>query len=648
MPTTLEQPRPQDMQREFQAERPTTPERPESTETDLKQLTQQADNFVSNEEVRVVQAADQRIEKAPASVGLDQQKANSIFTVGGFADRIKQTKEKISALAKLAKDKIKGLATSQPEVIHFKDLVQPQTPEVPQVTTSSTAERLPAIAEQAAQIPDNQEQKIETEDAAEQKELRDLREYLQAEVFTKFDLTAESEQKAIAEAPENRREVLQRSFENTRASLETFYKMETVDGSIDSYAVDKAKKQLTYETLSPVLDESLKEIQPKLAELGIEVSPASVGFTAETATQDDLNSALSDLEYTISGKIRSAVEKEITDALLQKGEWQGITLATEEQQKDEAYMEERGNQLQRLEATAVRQAVEAVGYLKWYSKTKEKLDEPYTMRPDRPISEIPSVDANQFKVKKSKEDVTAMLESEAARAEKTNFLCVNIDANKLEKVLAQDGFRDIFSLDPTELEEMKRAIGRGDDFYMNQRKTIEQALGTYDQEKATVYGTYASENGIDDRKGGADMYGGIFLKLKPSTEAVFCEGDSMSGGNDIASAKLSKRGIYSSTHWAEAAQARQIAPEHAALVKGMNNAYKQIENQQGRGIGSFSYLEAHIKGLNLENVDNINIPENYATGLFQGTVEQGDYRAIIQKLQSDPKWKDKINIIANA
>ena len=118
----------------------------------------------------------------------------------------------------------------------------------------------------------------------------------------------------------------------------------------------------------------------------------------------------------------------------------------------------------------------------------------------------------------------------------------------------------------------------------------------------------------------------------------------MSGGNDIAHEKLFKAGLSSSTDWAEAAKARQIAPEHAALIKGMNNADKKIEWQLGRGINAFGYLEAHIKGLNIEDIESINIPKSVMDS-YRHNVDKGDPRIIINRLQQDPKWKDKINII---
>lgn len=101
--------KPRDLKHESQADRPPIPERPESTEADLEKLVHQADTHVSNEGARILQGADQRIEKIPASIGLDQQKASSIYTSGGFAKTIKSLKDHIIQLGQETKSKILSL-----------------------------------------------------------------------------------------------------------------------------------------------------------------------------------------------------------------------------------------------------------------------------------------------------------------------------------------------------------------------------------------------------------------------------------------------------------------------------------------------------------------------------------------------------------
>lgn len=639
MPISVEKFKPQELQSEL-LERPGTPEKPKPTEADLENITTQAEGVVANEETRVLQTADKRLEKALASVGLEQQKAQSIFTVGGFADRIKNAKEKISTLAKSTKAKLQELISAQPNVIHFKDMAP--TPATTEKESTTGKEQIPQ-----PEAPQVQNTEITPETSQETQEQRELQEYLTKEVFVKFGLTKEDEQRALAEVPEDEREILQRSFENSRLSLEAFYNSQTIDGIIDGHAVNKAEKQLTYKTLAPILENKVAEIKPKLAELGIEISLQSLGFSPDTASRDALYYPLEEINHQIKYIIRERVEQNIIQALLQKGDYKGIGIPTEEQQRDAKFMEQRGKQLNILQQQAINEATDAVGFSKWMTETEAELNEPYTFRPGQHTSEIPSVNATEHLVRRTKEQVTQSLEEEKIRAEQTGFLCVNIDANKLQNVLEQGGFRDIFSLSEEELKEMKRAVGRGDDFYMNQRTTIEQALGVYNPDKPTIYGTYSSENGEDEKNGGADTYGSIFLKLKPSVKATFCEGDSMSGGNTTAYEKLVKMGLYTSTDWGKAAQYRQIAHNHVGLIKGLSNVHKKIENEMGRGVNSFGYIEAHIKGLQLDDIESINIPKSVMDSHFYH-IDKGDPRIIISRLQQNLKWKDRINIIENA
>ena len=637
MATNPEQPKPQDSQKETEQPQP-TPEKREPTEAYVERMAKQVEFSVAGNQARILESADLRMKKAPASIGLEQQKAQSVFTAGGFADRINATKEKIVALTRAAKNRIKTLVSSQSKVSELSEIAKHTSLESG-IKIDTTPEAAVENRQESGNTP------AEQAETQEQKELRELREYLEKEVFSKFGLTAEDEQRILAEAPESKREILQRSFENTRNSLETFYEMETIEGRIDNYAADKAERQLIYDTLAPILENSIAEIQPKLAELGIEVSLATLNFKPETGNRTDLSAALNEVGTRLQFAVRDQVNKKIIQAFTENGEYRGITIPTAEQQKDEGFMEQRGQRLQKMELEEIRAIVDSIGFDKWITQTEKQLADPFTIRSGKSWGEIPQIDANQFRTTKSKEEITHLLEAEKQLTEQTNFLSVNITANKLETVLSKGGFKDIFALTSEELVEMKRIEGRGDDFYFNQRKQIEQALGIYDAESSTVYGTYASENGDDEKRGGADMYGGIFLKLKPGVETVFSEGDSMSGQNVIADKKLSKLGV-NRLDYTNHATARQIAPEHAALVKAMSNTYKKIENTLGRGVNSMGYIEAHIKNLKLEDIDSINIPQSIATS-YQYMVDHGSYRSLILRLQQDPAWKDKIKIIEN-
>ena len=473
---------------------------------------------------------------------------------------------------------------------------------------------------------------ISQEEDLEEKEKRELEEYLEKEVFSKFNLTKEDEARALAEVSENKREILTRSFENTRNSLSSLYEMETIEGRVDGHAFDRAKKQLEYDTLAPILENHVAEIQPKLSELGIEISLSSLDFTPETADRNDLYDRLTKINNQLNLTIRKQVEKKMETALSRDGEYRGITLPTNEQLSDEVFMEQRGQLISKTINEEARTMENVVGFGEWESQAKQKLEKPFKLTSDKSRGPIQQVNSNDFRVKKSREEITELLEAEKIRAEQTGFLCVNITAAKLETILTKGGFKDIFALNEKELEEMRRTRETGDNSYMDQRKTIEQALGVYSPESSTVYGTYSSNNDNDERRGGAAFYGNIFLKLKPSTEAVFCEGDSMSRGNEIADNKLNMLGIKN-LDYANHAKARQIAPEQINLVKAMSNTFKKIENSLGKSVSVMGYTEAHIKGLRLEDIESINIPKFVLNNYLLSLGDEGDYIGFIEKLQ---------------
>lgn len=619
----------------------------ELDEAALKTLAEQAESQVEIKEKQILDNAERHV-APPPSLGIEQAKANDVFERGGFAERIQAIKAKIADLAKTTKEKIAALAGGGPEVIHFNDLANEMKQAEMKASEVAGAAKSPemkvaetpiaeAKSEDASPIENQEgadvvtEEKTEAkEETPEQKVRHELKEYLEKEVFTKFDLTPESEAKAIAEAPENRCEILARSFENARNSLQVFYEQQTIEGVLDS-------NKLRQDVFVKRLEVAIPVVREELSKRGFEDVDLTKFNLAEDRQNDSDRGNTPDIlfgKYLDEQKraIESEAQREISQALMRDGKYRDITfdannpdkpMDDETYQKFQAYAAEEANRL--LEEKGLSEAA--------IHEAKSKVEAIW--------SSVQNSDIEAAFRRKTPEEITQALESEKELAEKSSFLCVNIDAAKLETVFAQGGFRDIFNLTPEELKEMER----GDAFYFNQRKVTEEALGTYDPTISTVYGTYASENGWDEKKGGASMYGSIFLKLKPEVQATFCEGDSMSGKNEIADTKTQKLGV-NRLDYAAYARARQVAPEHAALVKGMNNLYMKNENSYGNSVSSFGYLEAHIKGVKADDIESINIPENIASG-EQIANDWGNYKAFVERLQADPQWKDKINIVKN-
>jgi hypothetical protein len=615
----------------------TIPERQDVVDkAGLERLGEEIEETMDSESARVLAGADYEMIPHP-SLEIDSQTAQAVLERGNFGTTVQNFKDRILGVTQSAKQKIADIISSKPEPIHFATMAETSASESAEKTVAPVAAAQSAEVGSAGMAKEKPEETVE--ETAEQKETRELREYLESEVFAKFGLTKEAEEQALAEVPEARREILARSFENMRASLEIFYDTQAIKGRIDWNAKEKAERRLAFETLAPILESSIAEIQPKLALLGIELSLSSLGFSIETADPVTTDMIFDEVENRVRLLIKKKAEQQIDDLVSQKGEYQGIVMPTEEQRRDTAFMAGQKKLYGDLRNQLIAEITQETGFPQWEGKTRKKLEEPYELG----LRGVPDVDGNQFRIRTTKEEVTASLERERDIAERTNFLCVNIDFVKMGKVLDRGGFRDIFSLSKQELADMNREEDRGGESYMNQRTVTEQALGIYDVDRPTIYGTYACENGIDEKVGGADMYGGIFLKLKPNMEAVYCEGDSMSGSGGIAEIKLEKMGIRGD-NWVQSARLRQIAPEHAALAKGMMNAHRKTDARLGRPADALSYLEAHIKGLTLTSIDSINVPQSYIDGL-QRTSKQGGFEIFMERLQQDPAWKDKINIV---
>jgi len=598
----------------------------EPTEDELERGREQALREVESRPAEMMAAADKRIENIPPSVGLDREKGAVIFERGGFGEKIKAIKEKISKLVSTTKEQIQGLLSAKS---HGEIETQPPETNLP-----------------SESLPEHQPEKFQEHEIAsetqEDKEKREIDEYLQKEVFAKLDLTKEAEDKALAEAPENKREILQRSFQNIRDTIKTSFELDCVEGRIDRNALKLEWEKRRFEVMSPVLEESLKKVQPALAEYGIDVSSASPGFDKEHTDLETLRSKTYEIHDRLKEAIGNKIDHKIASALTESGEYRGVTMPTDEQMKDEQFMDERSNLLKSIMREEEKQQLDTVGFQKWIYETDESLR--------RLIPTISPPDVDQFRVKKAPQELARELEDNLDKARSTGFISVNMSASKLEQVLTAGQFKDMFALDEQELAEMKREFGRGDEFYFNQREVMEKALGTYDPNEPTIYGTYASENGMDEKRGGAQMYGSIFLKIRREVKVAYCEGDSMSGGGGDAVQRKIQNANINRLDYASYARARQVAPEHVGVAKALLNIEKtrkaELSNEE---LTSIDYIEAHIKNLKLEDIESINVPKSYATGekIDFGGESGRAHKQFIEKLLADPQWKDKIKIIDN-
>ena len=66
----------------------------------------------------------------------------------------------------------------------------------------------------------------------------------------------------------------------------------------------------------------------------------------------------------------------------------------------------------------------------------------------------------------------------------------------------------------------------------------------------------------------------------------------------------------------------------------------------GSPVSAFGYLEAHIKGVKTDDIETINIPRS-DTNPQDWRYGGASVVNMLGRLQQDPEWKDKINIIEN-
>lgn len=235
---------------------------------------------------------------------------------------------------------------------------------------------------------------------------------------------------------------------------------------------------------------------------------------------------------------------------------------------------------------------------------------------------------SEFKRRLTREQMTKELLQEKEWVAKSGFINLNIKLGALEQLLKEGKFRDASNMSPEELARLGKSE-RSHDEYQDNRRMVEVALGIYKSDEVIVYGSYASDYNGELQKGGAEAYGKIFIKFKPSTKAVFTEGDSVNlHMSETVREKLEKQGINYRGDYPGSARARQIAPEHAALAKAITNLDHKRQIEMGTDKTDVCYLEAQILNPTLDDMESINIPKTEARS--------------ISNLQENPKWKDKI------
>lgn len=602
----------------------------EIRETSVKQEAVSALAEVAADEKEARTTVEQRLAAIPSESGVSEEKANTIFGSGGFSEKVNDILRQITEVAQQAKTAIGRFRRSHNDETQHQPVTE---------TASDISVAIPAapetIAHEAPPQPPAAETPVESspEEAA-------LREFLDQQIFPELNLTEKAQAKAITEAPEARREALERSFVNIRATIEEYFRLETVTGRWDMVASDRERMVRQVEVVYPIA-------QQLLTDLGLsDVTPEQLGIRKDVSDPDMWENVSGNFTRNVEEIIRErrmderrTTENRIYTALKNEGRYGDLVIPPRESWEDESVMAE----FRRAEEDAIDRETEATLSEREWGKSQygEKVVAT-TDQIGRANYDVPRLPWENFTDRKTLEEAKNNLLEELRRTVETAFLNVNLTRSALEGFLRDGEFSALFSMDEKSKKTHAGELGDGADFYLRHRQTVERALGTYDTKHSTIYGTLGSDNDSDELRGGAPVYGDFVLRLKNEVmqRSSFTEGDSLTstGHTEYARNKLQRQGI-DGLDWAGRARAIHIQPEHAHLAKAIVNVERQrVRQLNGAPPSSFMYLEAHIAdGLTPSDVDTITVSRH----AIETKRTHGD---LFATLSNNPEWKDRIHI----
>src|SRR3989344_4299335 len=190
-------------------------------------------------------ATDQRLERSKTYYELSPEKTDEILSNGSFKEQLASIADRIRLLAGSTKERILNL-------ISKKEVKKNELREERAFTSIEAGEvRNSEEMTDAINIPEKSDQ----QDA---QKLEELREYLSQKIYSKLGISKEQENLALAEAPEEKREAIERSFKNIRDSVEATYDVDTIQGRFDAKNYFEAQEKLQAETLYPIIKEGLE------------------------------------------------------------------------------------------------------------------------------------------------------------------------------------------------------------------------------------------------------------------------------------------------------------------------------------------------------------------------------------------------------
>ncbi len=476
---------------------------------------------------------------------------------------------------------------------------------------------------------------VTSEIDTERLEAERLETYLNSELFLRLNLSPEDEKSALESAPE-RREILARSFENTRSQIRQLYDREAVSGRVDHHAYEAERNKRIASQFYTKVSELLTRHgfgDLDLGEFGIKPDAMESGFL------NRLGEALRRQQDNLVSSAKWDASRQVNTALETEGRFDDLTMPSVAQVADETFKAEYVKQWDAKVKQQTETIIAASGknlFENWraeFYQLQTEVDE-YLGSLAREVNPL------EFSVKRTKEEVTRDLTSSLETAKSTAFLSINTNPNGLIKVLEAGRYKNLSGLNE---EEREAHFSSETVDYLKLREINEKEMGIYNPDDPRVYGAVASrlnrtpaDGGSEDKYGAAKMYGDIFFKLKPSLipKSSFTLGDSMSISNPAK---------------------HQIAPEHMFLAKAVMNLDEERNlTLGGQGRGPMDYLEAQIPAVSVDDIESVNIPKEvydkqtirthvYANGMV---VEGGNPKQVIDRFNADARWQGKIRIIS--
>lgn len=184
------------------------------------------------------------------------------------------------------------------------------------------------------------------------------------------------------------------------------------------------------------------------------------------------------------------------------------------------------------------------------------------------------------------------LREEVKRVQESASVTINLSGDRLPAILKDGRFKSTLEL-PWKEKSVKGA--RDTTAYERDRIETEKSLGIYTQgteeDPYTIVGSLASDNGYDEFYGGANSYGDVFVRLKPSAmdRSIFVNGDS----------------VHEVARHGDSSIKPGLGKEAAMIAKAIRNIDK--DGMLIQGIAHLKVIEAGILGgVKMDDIESIN------------------------------------------